>query len=96
MSKINGVSDKEIFDDFLKAKKAGRDAKSESYDRVMCVSTGGVPTLTLNKVYDAKIYYADSPYWGVTDDIGDFRNFKKKRFILLSEYRIDKLKQVGL
>lgn len=82
--------DKLVFDAF------GESAKGESYDRVICISTGGVPTLTLNKVYDAKIYYADSPYWGVIDDVGDFRNFKNKRFTLLSEYRLNKLDTIGI
>lgn len=69
-------------------------------DRVICVDTGGVPTLTLGKVYDARIYnYRGEdvhPYIGVFDDVGENRNFKRKRFMLLSEWRLSKLKEVGI
>lgn len=69
---------------------------SEHNDKVICVNTGGVPTLTLLKVYEAKVYYTDSPYIGIKDDIGDFRNFKRERFNLLSEYRSNKLNTIGI
>jgi hypothetical protein len=76
----------------------------EINDRVICVDTGGVPTLTLYKIYDARIYdpYTDIQYSntppniGVIDDAGEFRNFKRKRFMLLSEWRLNKLESIGI
>ena len=43
----------------------------EINDRVICVDTGGVPTLTLGKVYPAKIYdkYNTHPNIGVIDTL---------------------------
>jgi hypothetical protein len=71
-----------------------KDISSYQSDRVICVDTGGVPTLTKGKVYDGKIF--TNGYVGVTDDTNDYRNFKSKRFMLLSEHRLNKLGEVGI
>jgi len=67
-------------------------------ERVICVNKGGVPTLTLNKVYDAKIYDDNIRmlFVGLFNDKGEYRNFKMERFMLLSEWRSNKLKELGI
>ena len=59
--------------------------------KVICVDTGGVPALTLYKVYDGMIW---ENYIRIIDDYNESRAYKSKRFQLLTEFRADKLKEL--
>ena len=67
-------------------------------DEVICIHTGRVPSLTLHKIYDAFIFY---PTWKnstirVVDDTGRVKTYKGERFMRLSEFRQNKLKELGI
>ena len=63
-------------------------------DKVICIHTGRVPSLTLHKIYDGFIY--NSGYVRITDDNGKSKAYKGERFMKLSEYRQKKLKELGI
>ncbi len=70
-------------------------------NKFICINTGGMGTLTLNKVYDAKIKhsYNTPPYASVIDvidDRGDERIFLLKWFMSVSEFRSKKLNDIGI
>ncbi len=60
-------------------------------NKVICVDTGGVPALTLHKVYDGMLW---DNYIRIIDDYNESRAYKSKRFQLLTEFRADKLKEL--
>lgn len=73
----------------------------EDDNKFICINTGGMNTLTLNKVYDGAIKhsYNTPPYSSVidiTDDRGDVRIFLLKWFMSVSEFRSNRLKEVGI
>lgn len=73
----------------------------EKTDKYVCVLPGfgiSIVPLTLNKVYDGKLPFLnyDNGYITVVDDEGNQRNFKSDRFVLLSDYRINRLNEIGI
>ena len=61
--------------------------------KIICVSKGRVPSITLNKIYDGFIF---GTYIRIIDDNGYPRTYKKDRFMNLSQFREDKLKEIGI
>lgn len=64
--------------------------------KVICVSTGRVPSLTLHKIYDGFIFQPHDTTIRVVDDSGYVKTYKGERFMRLSEYRQNKLKELGI
>jgi len=66
--------------------------------KVICVSTGGVPELTLHKIYDAFIFQPLHPNSRiqVVNDKNKVTTYKGKRFMELDEFRENKLKELGI
>lgn len=66
--------------------------------KVICVSTGGVPYLTLHKIYDGFIFYPlkEDSTIQVVDDRNRVTTYKSKRFMKLDEFRENKLKELGI
>jgi hypothetical protein len=64
--------------------------------KVICVSTGGVPELTLHKIYDGFIFQQSGTTIQVVNDKNKVTTYKSKRFMVLSEYRELKLKELGI
>ena len=66
--------------------------------KVICVSTGGVPELTLHKIYDAFIFQPSHPNntIQVVNDKNKVTTYKSERFMTLDEYRENKLKELGI
>ena len=62
-------------------------------DKVICIHTGRVPSLTLHKIYDGFIFATTIR---VVDDSGYVKTYKGERFMRLSEYRQNKLKELGI
>lgn len=67
-------------------------------DKVICIHTGRVPSLTLHKIYDAFIFYPTREYSTiqVVDDSGRVKTYKGERFMRLSEFRQNKLNELGI
>ena len=63
-------------------------------DKVICVHTGRVPSLTLHKIYNGHIYH--NGYVRITDDSGESKAYKGERFMRLSDFRQNKLKELGI
>ena len=69
--------------------------------KVICVSTGRVPELTLHKIYDGFIFQPrDTSLTPTTIQVVNDKNkvttYKSERFMRLSEYRQNKLKELGI
>ena len=66
--------------------------------KVICVSTGGVPELTLHKIYDGFIFQPSNPTTTiqVVYDKNKVTTYKGKRFMKLDEFRENKLKELGI
>jgi len=64
--------------------------------KVICVSKGNVPSLTLHKIYIGFIFPSPATTIQVVDDSGYVKTYKGERFMELSEYRQKKLKSLGL
>ena len=64
--------------------------------KVICVSKGNVPTLTLHKIYIGFILPPPATTIQVVDDSGYVKTYKGERFMELSEYRQKQLKSLGL
>ena len=64
-------------------------------DKVICIHTGRVPSLTLHKIYDGFIFPSATTI-RVVDDSGYVKTYKGERFMRLSEYRQNKLKELGI
>jgi hypothetical protein len=72
--------------------------------KVICVSTGGVPYLTLHKIYDGFISRIPVLHSSLKEDstiqVVDDRNrvttYKRERFMELDEFRENKLKELGI
>jgi hypothetical protein len=66
--------------------------------KVICVSTGGVPELTLHKIYDGFIFQPSNPTTTiqVVNDKNKVTTYKGKRFMKLDEFRENKLKELGI
>ena len=66
--------------------------------KVICVSTGRVPELTLHKIYDGFIFQPrETPTTiQVVNDKNKVTTYKGERFMRLSEYRQNKLKELGI
>jgi hypothetical protein len=69
--------------------------------KVICVSTGRVPELTLHKIYDGFIFQPrDTSLTPTTIQVVNDKNkvttYKCERFMRLSEYRQNKLKELGI
>jgi hypothetical protein len=67
-------------------------------DKFICVDTDRVPGLTLHKIYDGFDTYPTSEYITiqVVDDTRRVKTYKRKRFMRLSEFRQNKLKELGI
>jgi len=65
-------------------------------DKVICIHTGRVPSLTLHKIYDGFIFPFPATNIRVVDDSGYVKTYKGERFMKLSEYRQNKLKELGI
>ena len=64
--------------------------------KVICVSKGNVPSLTLHKIYIGFIFPPPANTIQVVDDSGYVKTYKGERFMELSEYRQKQLKSLGL
>lgn len=66
--------------------------------KVICVSTGGVPELTLHKIYDGFLFQPSHPTSTiqVVNDKNKVTTYKRKRFMELDEFRQNKLNQLGI
>ena len=64
--------------------------------KVICVSTGRVPSLTLHKIYDGVIFQPHATTIQVVNDKNKVTTYKSERFMRLSEYRQNKLKELGI
>ena len=69
--------------------------------KVICVDTGGVPELTLHKIYDGFIFRpSDKSLTPTTIQVVNDKHkaitYKSKRFMILSEYRQLKLNELGI
>ena len=69
--------------------------------KVICISTGRVPELTLHKIYDGFIFQPrDTSLTPTTIQVVNDKNkvttYKSERFMRLSEYRQNKLKELGI
>ena len=69
--------------------------------KVICVSTGRVPELTLHKIYDGFIFQPrDTSLTPTTIQVVNDKNkvttYKGKRFMKLDEFRENKLKELGI
>lgn len=65
-------------------------------DKVICIHTGRVPSLTLHKIYDGFIFPLPATTIRVVDDSGYVKTYKGERFMRLSDYRQKKLKELGI
>ncbi len=67
-------------------------------EKLICVNTGRVPHLTLHKIYDGFIFHplSENSTIKVVDDSGYVKTYKSERFMILSEYRQTKLKELGI
>jgi hypothetical protein len=67
-------------------------------EKFICIDTGGIDTLTLNKVYDGIV--RGSPFYpnvlDIIDDKGVERIFLQKWFMSVSELRSKKLNDIGI
>ena len=69
--------------------------------KVICVSTGRVPELTLHKIYDGFIFQPrDTSLTPTTIQVVNDKNkvttYKSERFMTLDEYRELKLNELGI
>ena len=66
--------------------------------KVICVSTGGVPELTLHKIYDGFIFQPSHPNTTiqVVNDKNKVTTYKGKRFMELDEFRQNRLNELGI
>ena len=69
--------------------------------KVICVSTGRVPELTLHKIYDGFIFQPRDTSLSpttiqVVNDKNKVTTYKCERFMTLDEYRENKLKELGI
>ena len=69
--------------------------------KVICVSTGRVHELTLHKIYDGFIFQPRDTSLNpttiqVVNDKNKVTTYKSERFMRLSEYRQNKLKELGI
>ena len=73
--------------------------------KVICVSTGRVPELTLHKIYDGFIFhplkedcgfYDSTSTIQVVNDKNKVTTYKSERFMTLDEYRELKLNELGI
>lgn len=64
--------------------------------KVICVHKGRVPSLTLHKIYDGFIFPFPANTIRVVDDSGYVKTYKRERFMRLSDYRQNKLKEIGI
>jgi hypothetical protein len=69
--------------------------------KVICISTGRVPELTLHKIYDGFIFQPRDPSLGLTtiqvvNDKNKVTTYKSERFMTLDEYRELKLSELGI
>ena len=69
--------------------------------KVICVSTGRVPELTLHKIYDGFIFQPRDTSLALTtiqvvNDKNKVTTYKSERFMTLSEYRELKLNELGI
>ena len=69
--------------------------------KVICVSTGRVPELTLHKIYDGFIFQPRDTSLSpttiqVVNDKNKVTTYKSERFMTLSEYRELKLNELGI
>jgi hypothetical protein len=64
--------------------------------KVICISTGRVPELTLHKIYDGFIFQPSGTTIQVVNDKNKVTTYKSKRFMILDEYRELKLNELGI
>ena len=69
--------------------------------KVICISTGRVPELTLHKIYDGFIFQPrDTSLTPTTIQVVNDKNkvttYKSERFMTLDEYRELKLNELGI
>lgn len=66
--------------------------------KVICVSTGRVPELTLHKIYDGFIFHPlkEDSTIQVVNDKNKVTTYKSERFMTLDEYRELKLNELGI
>ena len=66
--------------------------------KVICVSTGRVPELTLHKIYDGFIFHPlkEDSTIQVVNDKNKVTTYKFERFMTLDEYRELKLNELGI
>jgi hypothetical protein len=66
--------------------------------KVICVSTGRVPELTLHKIYDGFIFHPlrEDSTIQVVNDKNKVTTYKCERFMTLDEYRELKLNELGI
>jgi hypothetical protein len=69
--------------------------------KVICISTGRVPELTLHKIYDGFIFQPRDTSLGpttiqVVNDKNKVTTYKSERFMTLDEYRELKLSELGI
>lgn len=64
-------------------------------NKVVCIHIGRVKSLTLHKIYDGFTSPMGSTI-KVVDDNGYTKSYKCERFMILSEFRQNKLKELGI
>ena len=66
--------------------------------KVICVSTGRVPELTLHKIYDGFIFHPlkEDSTIQVVNDKNKVTTYKSERFMTLDEWRELKLNELGI
>jgi hypothetical protein len=64
-------------------------------NKFVCIHIGRVKSLTLNKIYDGFTSPMGSTI-KVVDDNGYTKSYKGERFMRLSEFRQNKLKELGI
>jgi|688.fasta_scaffold1200700_2 hypothetical protein len=66
--------------------------------KVICVSTGRVPELTLHKIYDGFIFHPlkEDSTIQVVNDKNKVTTYKCERFMTLDEWRELKLNELGI
>lgn len=69
--------------------------------KVICISTGRVPELTLHKIYDGFIFQPRDTSLApttiqVVNDKNKVTTYKSERFMTLDEYRELKLNELGI
>jgi hypothetical protein len=66
--------------------------------KVICISTGRVPELTLHKIYDGFIFHPlkEDSTIQVVNDKNKVTTYKCERFMTLDEWRELKLNELGI